>query len=158
MNPEHDRQTTSILGREHVEEETILSDILILCARLELRVAERILRALRAVLTSIDDAASVEKRSLRSLPSKIAGRGSGEANTFPRVDVGGGIVSTLVFGVAKVDGEIVIHGSGLALDQKIGERLRRDRRGGDGGEAAQGERQEEEAALKQGERLHDNER
>ncbi len=92
MNPEHDRQTTSILGREHVEEETILSDILILCARLELRVAERILRALRAVLTSIDDAASVEKRSLRSLPSKIAGRGSGEANTFQELMLVGGIV------------------------------------------------------------------
>lgn len=83
MDPKHDGQTTSILRGKDVEEEAILVVTLVLFAGLELRIAKGVLRTLRAVLASIDDLIAIEQRRLGSLPSKIASRGSGEADTFP---------------------------------------------------------------------------
>ena len=76
MDPEHDGQTARILRSEDVEEEAVLVVALVLLASLELRISERGLRTLGAVLAGVDDLAAVKQRRLRSLPSRIAGRRS----------------------------------------------------------------------------------
>ena len=127
MDPDHYGQTGCIFGSKDVEEEAVFVCVLILLSVcLGLRIAKGVLRALGAVLASIDDGGTVERGWLWRLPAEVAGGRRGESNALPGVDVGGGVESTSVLGVAEIDGEVVGSLSVLALCEEIGERLRRD--------------------------------